>query len=300
MQDAKVSWPIVEEEVAMDEDEAEGVDEGPEPAEMAPAKMTERAERGVEVGGGRAKSDTPALRREAACDATILLPTSVEGEVDVEHLITGVRKSVDCLLNATARGPWTGSRMTTLRSSAFSAAETRWRRQLSELGASPGGSMDFPFLLRVLESMNTYNLEESTTRRPFVLNHVRVARGGGVSPKRIRDVCAPSARHIVDEPLKFICKSDDELADLSEEDMPVPFTDEALRDESAMRGLIEKLYEAGVLGFRRKARAMVGLFTVAKAGKENQLRLVVDARVANALHRSPPYADLPTGGALGR
>ena len=44
---------------------------------------------------------------------------------------------------------------------------------------------------------------------------------------------------------------------------------------------------------------MVGLFTVAKAGKENQLRLVVDARVATALQRSPPYADLPTGGAFG-
>ena len=34
---------------------------------------------------------------------------------------------------------------------------------------------------------------------------------------RIRDVCAPSARRIFYVPLKFICKSDTELADLSEE-----------------------------------------------------------------------------------
>ena len=160
--------------------------------------------------------------------------------------------------------------------------------------------MDFPFLQRVLKSTNTYNLEESTTRRPFVLHHVRVARDGGVSPKRIRDVCAPSARHMVDEPLKFICKGDGKLADLSEDDMSLPFADEALSGECAMRGLFDYLYDAGVLGFRTMARAMVGLFTVAKAGKDNQLRLVVDARVANALHRSPPYADSPAGWFLGR
>ena len=115
----------------------------------------------------------------------------------------------------------------------------------------------------------------------------------GVNPKRIRDVCAPSARHIVDAPLKFICKSDTELADLSDDDMPVPFTGVALKDHSVMPALIEKLYHAGVLGFRRKARAMVGLFTVARTKKESQLRLVVGPRVANALHRPLPHADLP-------
>ena len=81
--------------------------------------------------------------------------------------------------------------------------------------------------------------------------------------------------------------------------MLVSFTDEALKNYSVMRALIEKLYQAGVLGFRRKARAMVGLFTVAKTKKENQLRLVVGPRVANALHRPLPHADLPTVGAFG-
>ena len=58
----------------MDEDEVEGVDEGLVPAEMAPTSMLERTERGVGVGDARAKTDTPAMRRGAACDATILLP----------------------------------------------------------------------------------------------------------------------------------------------------------------------------------------------------------------------------------
>ena len=100
-----------------------------------------------------------------------MLPTAVGGEADVEHLVTGVRKSVVCLLYLRARGPRAGTRMTTLRSSALIAAESHWRRQLTELGEPPGRCMDVPFLQRVLKSTNTYDLEVSTTLRPFVLYH---------------------------------------------------------------------------------------------------------------------------------
>ena len=146
------------------------VEEEPGPAEMAPA-MPERTERSVEVGDACVLTVDPAVRREPSFDATVLLPTAVGGEADVEHLISGVRKSVDCLLNSRARGPRAGTRVTTQRSSAFIAAESRWRRQLTELGEPPGRCMDVPFLHRGLMSTITYDLRCRPRAAPFVLYH---------------------------------------------------------------------------------------------------------------------------------
>ena len=97
---------------------------------------------------------------------------------------------------------------------------------------------------------------------------------------------------------RWACKDDSEIAQIAEEDFPAPFTGARLRNLKDMKKMIGKLHDAGVLGFRRRACSFVGLFTVAKPGKPGQLRLVVDARAANVLHRPPPHADLPTAGAF--
>ena len=73
--------------------------------------------------------------------------------------------------------------------------------------------------------------------------------------------------------------------------MPVPFIDEALRDHSVMPALIQELFHAGVLGFRSRRGQWWGSSPLPKAGKENELKLVVVSCVANALHRPPPHAD---------
>ncbi len=63
-----------------------------------------------------------------------------------------------------------------------------------------------------------------------------------------------------------------------------------------MDELVGLLQTAGVLGFRKRARSKVGVFTVVKT--DGSLRLVVDCRLPNALHKPPPYTDLATAGAF--
>ena len=91
-----------------------------------------------------------------------------------------------------------------------------------------------------------------------MFDRVRIARDVGVHPKRIHLVIGADARHVVEDPLKWIPKDDDELADLDEDSLLAPFADEILRDPAMMHAMIAKLLSAGFLGFRRRARAFVG------------------------------------------
>ena len=99
--------------------EGEDEEKGAVPTATAPARTPDCNERGVEAGGVRAMNDVPAWRQgQPVLDAPVLLPTAVGDPADVGHLVSGVPESVDCLLNARARGPGEGSRLTTQRSSA--------------------------------------------------------------------------------------------------------------------------------------------------------------------------------------
>ena len=59
-----------------------------------------------------------------------------------------------------------------------------------------------------------------------------------------------------------------------------------------MRGLVDRLFAAGLLTFRRKCRAKAGVFCVAK--KDGMLRLIFDCRPLNTLAKAPPTSELPT------
>ena len=76
-----------------------------------------------------------------------------------------------------------------------------------------------------------------------------------------------------------------------------PFIDNNLRNPKEMHRLVRRLFGLGLVTFRRKARAKVGVFTVAK--KDGMLRLVSDCRPANALHKDPPITHLASGSAYG-
>ena len=171
----------------------------------------------------------------------------VPGKEDA--LVADVRDSLGALLRARAGSPLARGSPTTNCASALSSAEVRWRSQLRDLGAPPP-QKDYRRLLRqVLRSDNTYELEGATTRRPCDLNKVKVAKEGGVEPKRIQSVCGAEARRAFLDPLRWICKSDEDLTTLDENTLPVSFTDERLRDHGNMRRLVRLLWEAGVLGF---------------------------------------------------
>ena len=71
-----------------------------------------------------------------------------------------------------------------------------------------------------------------------------------------------------------------------------PYWDPTLRqDKSARRSLIKLLYHAGVIGFRTKIKAKVGFFSVKKKDPQ-AIRLVIDARIPNFCHHSPPVTRL--------
>lgn len=74
--------------------------------------------------------------------------------------------------------------------------------------------------------------------------------------------------------------------DLEEEPI-VPYMDPALRDRKNYKALIEKLHGLGYLRFTRTPKARAGIFFVHKSDKK-KIRLIVDARPANQMFKSPP------------
>ena len=152
-------------------------------------------------------------------------------------------------------------------------------------------------LSEVLSSRNTYELEQSSTRRPYdpaLLNVVKQ----GVQAKELRPLVDDTARTFLDNPDKYILKSDAEIDATPDSEFGLPYTDPVLTSSpQLMHDLIVKLHELGLIVFKRAKVATVGLFTVAK--KDGTLRLVFDCRPANALHRPPPTTHLATSGAFG-
>lgn len=58
--------------------------------------------------------------------------------------------------------------------------------------------------------------------------------------------------------------------------------------------LYRRLYDKGLLGFRKRIKSRVGIFFVAKASGKG-IRLIIDSRMANGCRRRPPKTKL--GGA---
>jgi hypothetical protein len=99
-------------------------------------------------------------------------------------------------------------------------------------------------------------------------------------------------REAAENPLRYILKSDEEMAQLQPEDVVEPYLDPVLRGPRAMRELVNKLHAAGLLTWRRRCRAKAGCFCVAK--KDGHLRVIFDCRPLNAMSKAPPTSTLST------
>ena len=93
-------------------------------------------------------------------------------------------------------------------------------------------------------------------------------------------------------------RSGDELEQvLQSRALPRPHWDPLLaHNRSTRHAFFQKLVDHGLLSFRRKRKACIGIFFVHK--KSGDIRLIVDARQANACHRPPPKSRLGSVGAI--
>ena len=194
------------------------------------------------------------------------------------------------LAHCGGRSPTTGS-VTALHE----GARERWFNHIKALGKPPSLTVRRGALQSLLKSPDPYDLSLESSRRPYDPNLVRVVRDGGVFPKDLIDVVPESLHDIVLHPERWVLKCDEELRALGDDDYVVPYTDPLLTDRDTLLDLVAKLVRSGVLGFRKKYRSKVGLFTVIK--KDGSLRLVVDCRLTNQLHRPPPGVSMATAGA---
>lgn len=149
----------------------------------------------------------------------------------------------------------------------------------------------------LLDCEDLYRLADSSTRRPFNIDRLKICKAD-LRVKYLGDVLTGEARAFLDDPDGLIAKTDEEL-EFDPPESVVPYTDPVLKaSPGEMEKLLRSLHTAGLLMFRTHASSFVGLFNVAKKGGE-WLRLVIDARATNSLHRRPPFAPLATASAIG-
>ena len=118
---------------------------------------------------------------------------------------------------------------------------------------------------------------------------------GGTSPLDARGLLRGDALRYLEDAERFIVLPPSEVADVG---APIqPHWDPSLaRPGKARREFVGRLQDVGLIAFRRTARCHIGAFFVKK--KLDQIRLVLDCRPVNQLHRKPPKSRLATPGAL--
>eukprot|EP00438_Fugacium_kawagutii_P005650 Skav219567 [mRNA] locus=scaffold886:113683:117079:- [translate_table: standard] len=108
------------------------------------------------------------------------------------------------------------------------------------------------------------------------------------------------AELLPEEALRFLNSQEQMLKQVPlEDEVVVPYYDPALKIDKNYRSIIQKLHDIGYLRYTRSPKAHAGMFFVHKSdGKK--IRLIVDARPANQMFRSPPGVELCTAEGFSR
>jgi hypothetical protein len=169
--------------------------------------------------------------------------------------------------------------------------------KVNNVGPRPA-SMSEDSALRELLSMKSLYSEEPKNLASYNLDHLKIAKSV-LQPKKLASMLPPRISHLYQNADHYIERTAADVASRSQElgtDKPIkPYWDPKLRFSRAARWqLLLVLHKTGILGFRRSIKAKVGLFFVKKK-RPNEIRMVVDARQTNWLHRSPPTTRLAAG-----
>ena len=185
----------------------------------------------------------------------------------VDSLCADAVKSLNALASARAGRTMRWSPLSPpLRSAAdgiqtSAAARVRCAAEFYASGRPASSSSD-P-LRDLLRTRNLYAPVDASGRVPIDLNLLRVCREG-VHLKDVTKLVGDEAVPFVMDSRRLILKSDRELVEGDTLDV-VPFTDPWLTEDPRNMGkLIRSLWSRGLITFRQRASAFVGVFAVSK------------------------------------
>ena len=123
-----------------------------------------------------------------------------------------------------------------------------------------------------------------------------------LDPKPASALAPPEVKAVIDNFADKVERSTSEIEAMrASGSLVVPHWDPKLKKslEERMK-LYQRLFRCGLLTFRRRQKAKVGMFAVVKKGNKpgNSQRLIVDCRQANMLQRRPPTTRLSTPASL--
>ena len=149
----------------------------------------------------------------------------------------------------------------------------------------------------MLRSKNLY-AEEPSNLVPYDPQKLKILRSK-VVPKRLEDVVPPHVLAILHQKDSLIERNtrevQKELQNNPSACPPRPYWDPTLKFSPKARiDLITRLHKVGIIEFRKRIKSSVGIFFVRK--KTSQwIRMVIDARLTNFRHKTPPATRLGGG-----
>ena len=163
-------------------------------------------------------------------------------------------------------------------------------RRVESYGPPPESFDDEASLKEILASCDQYNMEPKHIA-PFDPDKLKILKRDTFS-KDARVFLPPAAKSYLTDFRRRIERSEEELEKDRDQGLTLrPYWDPRLRsDKKGLVALLVSLEARNLVSFRRVLKARVGLFTVWK--KDGNQRLIIDAREANACHRSPPTTRL--------
>ena len=174
---------------------------------------------------------------------------------------------------------------------------SRLATNVHESGTCPAGLTPKLCFEEVIKSKDMYSLSQCAVA-PYDLALLKVAKTETV-PKEATQLLPPTEASYLLHPERHILRSPQDIQTWADANADFhPYWDETLRKDRQLRlELYQILAKKSLLSFRKKISARVGLFFVWKASRKG-IRLIVDARMANACHVRPPKTRLGGASAL--
>ena len=174
------------------------------------------------------------------------------------------------------------------------------QRRISNYGERPPDMEDENALGELLQNANLY-VQEANNVASFDPNEVKIL-SRKLDPIPAQEVASPVARMYLEHFDCLVERPVQELEALRDsQTLVTPHWDVKLKNSlKARMQLYQKLHSCGLLTYRWREKAQVGVFAVKKKGNKsgNTQRLIVDCRQGNALLRKPPTTRLSTPAGL--